>query len=69
MNYTHVIKAKDDPMCLDFISILAFDDSLVEADETYSISLSSNSSIVNIDEPIMWISIRDNDGKHYTEAM
>lgn len=50
----------ENPLCLDDFPIL---DYLVEGDETYTMSLSSNNQIVNIYEPIIEITIKDRDCK------
>ena len=55
------VRDMENPLCLDVFSIL---DYLVEGDETYTMSLSSNNQIVNINEPIIEITIKDRDCKY-----
>lgn len=60
INVMEDVRDMENPLCLDVFSIL---DYLVEGDETYTISLSSNNQIVSINEPIIEITIKDRDCK------
>ena len=64
VNQTQVIDMEN-PMCSD---IITKGDFLVEGDETYILSLSSNSHMVVISEPIIHIIIKDNDCKYKINA-
>lgn len=64
VNQTQVIDMEN-PMCS---YIITKGDSLVEGDETYILSLSSNSHMVVISEPIIHIIIIDNDCKYKINA-
>ena len=61
VNLTRAIIDVDSHTCFDVVTT---EDSVVEGDEMYTISLTSNSTIASIDEPGLQIIIKDDDCKH-----
>ena len=63
VNITRTLVGIQNPMCVESIQVFILSDSLVEADETFNISLSSNSFIVTIDNPNLQFTIESDDSK------
>ena len=62
VNLTSGIIDVDSPTCFDVVTT---GDDEVEGNEMYTISLTSNSTIASIDEPVLQIIIKDDDCKHW----
>ena len=61
VNFSRTLTSIENPECVENISINAIDDSLVEANEFFFISLTSSSFIVDISNSILSFTIRNND--------
>ena len=63
VNITRTLSQIDNPSCVETISITTQADSVVEAEETFLISLSSESFIVTIDNQDLQVTIEDTDSE------
>lgn len=61
VNFSRTLTSIENPACVENISVYTIDDSLVEANEFFSLSLTSNSFIVDISNSILPFTIRNND--------
>ena len=63
VNFTRTFGAIENPSCIESISIQTVDDTLAEADEQFSIVLTSDSFIVSISDNSSLITIENDDCK------
>ena len=64
MNFTRTIGAIESAGCLETFSILTVEDSLTEADERFTILVTSSSFIVDFDSDTSSVIIENDDCKH-----
>ena len=61
VNFSRTLTSIENPECVEGVSINTIDDSLVEGNETFSLSLTSSSFIVNISNSLLLVDIQIDD--------
>ena len=61
VNFSRTLTSIENPDCVESVFINIIDDSLVEANETFSLSLTSSSFIVDISNSLLLVVIQNDD--------
>ena len=61
MNFSRTLTSIENPECVEGVSINTIDDSLVEGNESFSLSLTSSSFIVDISDSLLLVIIQIDD--------
>ena len=65
INISRTLVSIENPNCVETIPIIITNDALVEANEQFSVSLTSNSFIVTISNSSLLVTIENDDGRFY----